>query len=170
MLYLVVLIFSFILTYFIKNHAVKNALMAEVNERSSHTIPTPHGGGIAIAITWFGGLFALHVSDKIEPTLFYVLMLGIVISVVSYLDDLFELSPKIRLLTQSSVALGALFLLGGLQSIDFGVFRVENQFVINIFAFFLIVWFINLYNFLDGIDGYAGTCSLFCISFIFCRN
>lgn len=77
-----------------------------MNERSSHTVPTPHGGGIAIAITWFGGLFALHVSHQIDPTLFYALMLGMVISVVSYLDDLFELSAKIRLLTQSGVALG----------------------------------------------------------------
>ena len=90
---------------------------------------TPHGGGIAIALTWFGGLFYLHVSDKIEPTLFDVLMLGMLISVVSYLDDLFDLSPKIRLFTQSGVALGALYFLGGLHVADFGVFSIQNQFI-----------------------------------------
>lgn len=161
MSYLIVVVCSFFATYLIKNYAIKNALLAEVNERSSHTVATPHGGGIAIAITWFGALFSLHVSHQIEPTLFYALLLGVAISVVSYFDDLFELSPKIRLLTQSSVALGALFLLGGLKQIDFGLFVLRDPFLVNIFAFFLIVWFINLYNFLDGIDGYAASEAIF---------
>jgi Fuc2NAc and GlcNAc transferase len=145
----------------IKEHAIKNALVAEVNERSSHSLPTPHGGGIAIALTWFVGLFVLHVSDKIDEKLFYALLLGSVLSAVSYLDDLFVLSPKIRLFTQSSVALGALFFLGGLERIEFGTFAITNQFLLNLFALFLIVWFINLYNFLDGIDGYAGSEAIF---------
>ncbi len=161
MSYLIVFVCSFFATYLIKNYAIKNALVAEVNERSSHTVATPHGGGIAIAITWFGALFSLHVSDKIDEKLFYALLLGSILSVVSYLDDLFELSPKIRLFTQSGVALGALFFLGGLVKIDFGIFELTNPFLLNIFAFFLIVWFINLYNFLDGIDGYAGSEAIF---------
>jgi len=161
MLYLVVLLSSFLLTYLIKNYAIKKSFVAQVNERSSHTVATPHGGGIAIAITWFSGLIYLHVSSQIDMTLFYALMVGIVISVVSYLDDLFELSPKLRLLTQSSVALGGLYFIGGLQAIDLGVFSIENPFITNLFAFFLIVWFINLYNFLDGIDAYAGSEAIF---------
>jgi len=56
MLYLVLFIVSFALTYIIKNYAIEKSLVAEVNERSSHTVPTPHGGGIAIAVTWFVGL------------------------------------------------------------------------------------------------------------------
>jgi Fuc2NAc and GlcNAc transferase len=149
------------MTYLIKNHALKNSLLAEVNERSSHTSPTPHGGGIAIAFTWFSGLLYLHFYEQIEPKLFYALMAGVVISAVSYADDLFELSAKLRLLVQSGVALLGLFALGGLESIDFGIFVVKNQIITNLFAFLLIVWFINLYNFLDGIDGYAGSEALF---------
>jgi len=48
MIYIVLLLLSFILTYLIKNYAIKKSLVATVNERSSHTIPTPHGGGLAI--------------------------------------------------------------------------------------------------------------------------
>lgn len=161
MIYLLLLIISFTLTYLIKNYAIKKSLIAEVNERSSHTAPTPHGGGIAIALTWFGGLVYLYTHEMIEPTLFYALMIGAVISVVSYADDLFELSPKVRLLVQSSVAVGGLIVLGGLEAIDIGFFSVENQIVTNLFAFLMIVWFINLYNFLDGIDGYAGSEAIF---------
>ncbi len=149
------------MTYLIKNYALKNSLLAEVNERSSHTSPTPHGGGIAIAFTWFIGLLYLYFYEQIEPKLFYALMAGAVISAASYADDLYELSAKLRLLVQSCVALLGLFALGGLESIDFGIFVVKNQIITNLFAFFLIVWFINLYNFLDGIDGYAGSEALF---------
>lgn len=161
MIYLLLLIASFAITYFIKNYAIKKSLVADVNERSSHTAPTPHGGGIAIAVTWFGGLIYLYMHEMIEPTLFYALMIGAVISVVSYADDLFELSPKVRLLVQSCVAVGGLIVLGGLEAIDIGFFSVENQIVTNLFAFLMIVWFINLYNFLDGIDGYAGSEAIF---------
>ena len=76
MSYLLLLLVSFTLTYFIKNYYIKNALLEEVNERSSHTVPTPHGGGIAIALTWF---------------------VGIIISVVSFFDDIYELSAKLRM-------------------------------------------------------------------------
>ena len=73
---------------------IKKSLVASVNERSSHTIPTPHGGGIAIAITWFIGLFYLYFAGQIEQNLFYALLFGAVISIVSFFDDIYELSPK----------------------------------------------------------------------------
>ena len=161
MVYLTLFLFSLFLTYFIKEYAIKNALLAEVNERSSHTTPTPHGGGIAIAVTWFLGLIYVYISSKIETKLFDALMVGIIISIVSYLDDLYELSPKIRLFTQALVALLGLYLLGGFRELDLFLFSIENQFLTNIFAFFMIIWFINLFNFLDGIDGYAGSEALF---------
>ena len=154
-------ILSFFLTYIMKNYAIKKSLIAQVNERSSHTIPTPHGGGIAIAITWFSGLIYLFVYNQIETNLFYALMIGLVISFVSFIDDLFELSAKFRLLIQAFIALSGLMLLNGLNTLDFGVFSITNSFFTNIFAFFMIVWFINLYNFLDGIDGYAGSEAVF---------
>ena len=60
MIYLILFLISFSLTYFIKNYMIKKSLVAVVNERSSHTVPTPHGGGIALAITWFIGLMYLY--------------------------------------------------------------------------------------------------------------
>ena len=161
MIYILLFLFSFILTYFIKNYAIKKSLLAHVNERSSHTTPTPHGGGIAIAITWFVGLFYLYFVNAIDAHLFFALLVGIIISVVSYFDDLFELSAKARLFTQALVAFFGLYFLGGFEGLDLFFFTINNQFLTNIFAFFMIIWFINLYNFLDGIDGYAGSETLF---------
>jgi len=149
------------LTYVIRLFALKKSFLAHVNERSSHTTPTPHGGGIAIAITWFLGLVYLFTCQEIETPLFSALMVGALLSIVSFLDDVYELSPKKRLLTQAFVSVLGLYLLGGLSKIDLGFFVIENQIVTNALAFVGIMWFINLYNFLDGIDGYAGSEAVF---------
>ena len=161
MIYFILFFISFFLTYYIKNYYIKHAILEEINERSSHSIPTPHGGGIALAVTWFIGLFYLYYTSQIPTQLFYALLMGIVISVVSFFDDIYELSPKLRLFTQAVVALLGLYYLNGFHSLDLFAIHVDNQFVTNIFAFLLIVWFINLYNFLDGINGYAGSESVF---------
>ena len=64
MIYLILFLISFLLTYFIKNYMIKKSLVAIVNERSSHTVPTPHGGGIAISLTWFVGLVYLFFTKS----------------------------------------------------------------------------------------------------------
>ena len=161
MYYILLFLTSFILTLVIKNYYIKNALFNEVNERSSHTVPTPHGGGIAIAITWFVGILYLYFIDDIDTNLFYALLIGIIISIVSFFDDIYELSAKLRIIAQSIVAIAGIYLLGGTKSLDFGLFVIENEIMTNIFSFLLIVWFINLYNFLDGINGYAGSEAIF---------
>ncbi|PHO10284.1 glycosyl transferase [Malaciobacter canalis] len=161
MIYIILLLLSFSFTYFIKEYAMKKSLVATVNERSSHTVPTPHGGGIALALTWFLGLIYVYMIGEIQSNLFYALLFGVVISVVSFFDDIYELSAKLRLVAQSLVAIGGLYFLGGFESLTFGVFDIQNSLFTNIFAFFMIIWFINLYNFLDGINGYAGSEALF---------
>lgn len=161
MIYLGLLILSFILTLLIRKIAIKKAFLDIPNARSSHDIPTPHGGGIAIVIAWFLGLFYLYNLNQIQNSLFFALCGGIFISCISFLDDIFEIKPKYRLLTQAIVSFWGLYYLGGLERIDFGIFVLENKILTNAFAFLMILWFINLYNFLDGIDGYAGSEAIF---------
>ncbi len=161
MIYLALFTISFLLTYFVKNYAIKKSLIAEVNERSSHTLPTPHGGGVAIAVAWVIGLVYLYFTNQIDIKLFYALLIGFVISLVSFFDDVYTLSPKPRLMVQVAVSVVGLAFIGGLESITFGIFNIENQIVTNIFALLLIVWYINLTNFIDGINGYAGSEAIF---------
>ena len=161
MIYIFLFLLSLGLTYLIKEHAIKNSLLAEVNERSSHSVPVPHGGGIAIALTWFLGLTYLFFFHQINPSLYYALMTGSVISVISYIDDRIELSAKFRLGAQALVAAIGLYFLGGFEKFDLFFFTIDSQIITNLFAFFMIIWFINLYNFLDGIDGYAGSEAIF---------
>jgi Fuc2NAc and GlcNAc transferase len=156
MLYISIIILSLVLTYIVREVAIKKALFDMPNDRSSHTAPTPHGGGIAIAVSWFVGISCLFFSDSIDSSLYFALMAGAIISIVSYVDDIRELSPKVRLFFQVFVSVVGVSLLGGLQKLDFGLFSIENIFLVNIIAVVATIWFINLYNFLDGINGYAG--------------
>ena len=161
MLYALLFAFSFGLTYLVKNHSVKKSLLYIPNDRSSHSVPIPHGGGIAVAITWFIGIGYLFVTGQVSQDLFYALAVGILIALTGYLDDLYDLNPKLRFTVQFLSAAAGLWFLGGLNQLDFGIFIIDNFAITNIIAIFAIIWFINLYNFLDGIDGYAGSEAVF---------
>jgi Fuc2NAc and GlcNAc transferase len=145
---------SFGLTYLVRLLALKKNIIDNPNERSSHITPTPRGGGLAIVVVWFLGLAYLFWKGLMESDLFFALLSGLVLAIVSALDDVLDLSPKIRILAQSVSAFGALFFLGGFHLLP----NFYNPFVfwlLNIGVFVGIIWFINLYNFLDGIDAYA---------------
>jgi UDP-N-acetylmuramyl pentapeptide phosphotransferase/UDP-N-acetylglucosamine-1-phosphate transferase len=127
------------------------------NERSSHVKPTPRGGGLVIVLA---SLFAYVVYSKITGRNFsgsYLLGASI-IALVSWLDDLFTISFVWRFLIQSLSAILIVTALGHFREIyipfvgnfDLNVFG-------SIFTFFWIVWLTNAFNFMDGIDGLAGT-------------
>ena len=161
MIYIILLLLSFGLTYFIKEYAIKKSLVATVNERSSHSVPIPHGGGIAVVTTWFLGLIYLYMNDQIDPTLFYALIIGAVIAVVGLVDDIVELSPKLRMVVFTLVGASGLYIIGGLETITFGLFDISNSVVTSTFAMLLILWYINLTNFIDGIDSYLAVKFIF---------
>lgn len=157
----VILVLSGLLTWVFRIYAIRKSLMDIPNDRSSHNIPTPRGGGLAIAITWFSGLTWFFVSGKIESSLFYAMLCGLPLTLIGFADDVFTLKPNVRFLVQFLCSAGALFCLGGLTNLKFGTWNLELRILLSFLAFVAIVWSINLFNFLDGIDGYIGTESVF---------
>jgi Fuc2NAc and GlcNAc transferase len=127
------------------------------NHRSSHTLPTPRGGGIAVAISWFLGLIYFYVSDSIGSSLFYALLCGMPLTLVGFADDLFSLKAGARFLVQILSAAAGLWFLGGLHTFHLSLFTFHFPLLFSILAFIAIIWSVNLFNFLDGIDGYLGT-------------
>jgi len=154
MIYIGLFFLSVVLTYVIKAYAMKKAVFDIPNERSSHSRPTPKGGGLAIVIVFYLGL--LYFKESIDSKLLYALLCAVPVALISLADDLFTLSSKIRFFIQSASAGMALYFLGGVSSIDFILFEIHGWWI-NVIAFLAIVWLTNLYNFLDGIDGYAGS-------------
>ncbi|MBD3824243.1 MAG: glycosyl transferase, partial [Epsilonproteobacteria bacterium] len=82
MFYVLLFVLSALLTYAMREYAKRAALISHANERSSHSVPTPHGGGVAIALVWFGALSYLFFAGEIEPKLFYALMFGAFLAAV----------------------------------------------------------------------------------------
>lgn len=157
---------SFVLTYFIMQYAVRNKMTVVPNERSLHDMPTPKGGGIAIVLTWYIGISVLFFSGIIERSLFFALLSGILLAIVSLIDDIKGLKPLIRLIVQFITAVIAFSFLHGLRPLVMPQINFNYDYIVYPIAILGMVWFINLFNFMDGVDGFASLeaiiiCSVF---------
>lgn len=149
---------SWILTGAVRRYTLARSLMDVPNHRSSHTVPTPRGGGIAIAATTLIGVLALCAAGIVPVQLGWAMGGGgLAIAVVGWLDDLHEISASVRAIIHVAAAAWAVLWLGGLPSLDLGWTSVSLGLVGTGLAIVGIAWLINLYNFMDGIDGLAGT-------------
>ncbi len=130
----------------------RHAIFDRPNERSSHTELTPRGGGIAViavlVVAW--GLLA-PAADRGE--IYTVVLALLFLAGVSWVDDLRSLSPGIRLLAQLAAILPALYWMSEKTSIFQGIIPAPFDLIL---AGLIWVWFINLFNFMDGIDGISG--------------
>jgi UDP-N-acetylmuramyl pentapeptide phosphotransferase/UDP-N-acetylglucosamine-1-phosphate transferase len=146
---------SFILTYLIMRYAVRNKMTVMPNERSLHDLPTPKGGGVAIVLTWYVGITILYFTGIIERNLFLALISGIFLAVVSLVDDIKDIKPVIRLAVQFMTAILAFYFLNGLRPLVMPEINFNYNFIVYPIAVIGMVWFINLFNFMDGVDGFA---------------
>ena len=123
------------------------------NRRSSHTVPVPRGGGIALIGAIVAAWLTLTAAGAVAPAWLAVAAGGVALALVSWADDLRPLSPGMRLLAQAvAVALGTAALPTG------AVFQGWLPPALDVAAAALVwVWFVNLFNFMDGIDGIAGS-------------
>lgn len=155
--FIVVLVFllSYLFTLFYKHLAVSHKVLDIPNERSSHFIPTPKGGGVAIVVTWYLGISLLFYLDLIPRNLFMSLICGCILAVTSFINDLIDLKPVIRLTAQGLTAILALWFIGGFNPVTLNKITISSPYILLPVGVIGMVWFINLFNFLDGIDGYA---------------
>lgn len=141
------------LTGWFRIHALQNGLLDIPNDRSSHSIPTPRGGGIGFVIVFVAAIListALNVIDSPEA----IALLGSVwVAGVGFYDDKKGLMAPIRLAAHLAAAAWALGWLGYFPR--FGSEQFLNNVLLYIFVVIGITWFINLTNFMDGIDGIA---------------
>lgn len=131
----------------------RESLLDIPNERSSHTIPTPRGGGVGILAAFIMAGLTLRI-----PTTF--LFAAILISAVSFFGDYFRISIKFRLVVQCISTCILLFpmlprMAALYASSNFGVFPL-TFFLILPLIFVFLIGTANFYNFMDGINGIAG--------------
>jgi UDP-N-acetylmuramyl pentapeptide phosphotransferase/UDP-N-acetylglucosamine-1-phosphate transferase len=131
----------------------RGAVLDQPNARSSHTIPTPRGGGIAVIGTSVIAWLVLAAVGVLPRPAVVAALAAAGLAVVSWLDDLRGLSPAVRLLAQfAAVAIGIWVLPRG------ALFQGWLPPGLDAVAGALVwVWFVNLFNFMDGIDGIDGS-------------
>lgn len=148
-------ILSWLLASRVRLYAL-DRLLDVPNERSSHSVPTPRGGGLAIAFTALGGIIFAAVLHWIDWNLATALVGGgAMIAAIGWIDDHRSLSALTRFAVQFLSAAWAIYWLGGLPSLSIGSATLHMGMVGSILGIVGIVWAINLYNFVDGIDGLA---------------
>ncbi|RED49208.1 MraY family glycosyltransferase [Aestuariispira insulae] len=130
----------------------KRAILDHPNHRSSHKVPTPRGGGIAVtSIILAVWLWQLGPDGALLDYL--PLGVGFLLAGMSWLDDIYDLSAKIRFLAQlvlTGMSLPWVFQHG---------IPLEAYLPVWLIAILIILaWtaFINFFNFMDGIDGISG--------------
>ena len=147
---------SWALTGLLRRYALARSLMDVPNERSSHSIPTPRGGGISIVVTFLLGLVFLWVMSLLNNVTFVGLSgAGLVIAVIGFIDDHGHIAARWRLLGHFSAASWLVFWLGGLPLLILFGYSVDPGWAGHVLAVVALVWLLNLYNFMDGIDGIA---------------
>jgi len=142
------------LTAMIRRMSLRRGHLDIPNERSSHSSPTPHGGGIAVvAALVVAGLMLLG-ADKLSTHDFVAVFVpGLAIAVVGRLDDLGRLtSAKWRLFIHFVIAAFAIWYLGGLPELILFDAAIDFSILGNCVAIVYLVWLLNLFNFMDGID------------------
>ncbi len=130
-------------------------VMDHPNERSLHSVPTPRTGGLAIMITFFVvSVAAVLLLDLIiSPTL---LLCALAVMAISFLDDCYSVSAAIRFGVHLAVAV--VLVMNGFQLTTLelpGVSWPWHNAIALLVSTLFIVWMINLYNFMDGMDGFA---------------
>ena len=118
-IFAVVVTAGFILTFLVRKSALKTNHLDVPNERSSHTLPTPRGAGLAVVIAFLVGLVALLVNDSISDEVFLAIALpGLIVAIIGWLDDREYLtSAKWRLVGHFACASLAVWLAGGLPEL-----------------------------------------------------
>jgi UDP-N-acetylmuramyl pentapeptide phosphotransferase/UDP-N-acetylglucosamine-1-phosphate transferase len=105
---------------------------------------------------------------KVDKGLYFALLSGIILALVSLADDIFKLSPLIRLFFHFCTAFAAFYFLGKLRPLIIPQLEINYPLLIYPFAIIGMAWFINLFNFMDGVDGFASTESIQAILSIYC--
>ncbi len=124
------------------------------NARSSHSVPIPSGGGIAVIgallVAWF---LVGQINGSEGKSVQFIAGMGFILAGISWLDDIQGLSPGFRLLTHVAVVIGGMLVVPFPGLIFGGLVPPWLDMVLTAVVW---IWFINLFNFMDGIDGLAG--------------
>lgn len=149
-------------TALLRRYALSNSLIDIPNFRSSHTLPTPRGGGVAIVVSFIISVFLLGITGILPWAIVWGgLIPGTLVAIIGFLDDHGHVPARWRLLGHFTAAALAMFILGGLPILQIFNMSFDLGWFGYVVGTVYLVWLLNLYNFMDGIDGLASLEAIF---------
>jgi Fuc2NAc and GlcNAc transferase len=154
----VVFLVSAVATGLMRWYALRSNLLDIPNARSSHLWPTPRGGGVAIVFAFLAAVVALASLALLDSRLSGALLGGGgAIALIGYLDDRRPLPAAPRFLVHVLAAVLVVSLIGGIPQHSLAGWALRSTWISWPITVLVLVWAGNLFNFMDGIDGIAGS-------------
>jgi Fuc2NAc and GlcNAc transferase len=152
---------SLVGTAAMRRYALARGVIDVPNERSSHVVPTPRGGGVAFVVAITICAIAVVTASRDADLLGWVAWLvgGIVVAAAGFVDDRCGLQPSVRLVAHAAAALPVVACTGLPISVaghEYGIGWVGV-----VVAWCAVVWSVNAFNFMDGTDGIAAAQATF---------
>jgi len=150
---------AFAVTALVRGNARRLGTIQAPNERSSHTIPTPSGGGLGIVA---GGTVATTalIVEAVWPLGIGVLA-ALAVAAIGFIDDRTPLPAQMRLTAQLALVALTIVLIVPLEGLASAAGLQLPGLLVGAIALVVAVYWINLFNFMDGIDGIAGSQAIF---------
>lgn len=162
LVFLALVITGYWLTRLLISYAHRKQLLDVANHRSSHTLATPRIGGLGfvVLILLLLPIYCfVYLPSETKNLLCFILLPSLIVAATGLLDDIRGLSRRLRFLLYFVSALLALGNLKVLASLS-----LPLAIIAGIAVAFAISWLINLFNFMDGIDGIAGSEAVFLLA------
>lgn len=149
---------SAFLTHLTVKSRTKQGIIDIPNERSSHSTPTPRGGGIAIVIVVLITFIGLWLTNTMAAREALSIGAGsLIVAVIGHLDDQGRLTAaRWRLLGHLLAAVIIVTGLHGLPTLPVFGSSIDLGVIGSMLGVLYLVWLLNLFNFMDGIDAITG--------------
>ena len=150
-------------TYFYRLIAIKYGIIAKKNFRTLHEINLPKGGGIVFSLVFLIFSLYLCMAGIISTYLAVPLLVGgLLISIFGLIDDKYDIPANIKFVIQFS---SSVFLLYWFEGVDL-LFEPESMPLKTgasgiVLGMIMLCWWLNAYNFMDGIDGMVASETVF---------
>lgn len=159
---LLVALFCALITAAWLSFARARTLLDMPNNRSSHRVPTVTSGGVGFVIALGAYAVWLFLEGLLAAQTLWLLSGGAALALLGFLDDRLDLSFKRRLLVQMVVMTGLWTFLDTLPPLPLWGDHVLSGWALSLLMGLALLWLVNAFNFMDGIDGLAASEFIFC--------
>lgn len=154
-----IFVLSWISVFLYKKYAILNGILSNPNYRTLHESPIPTGGGVIFSLLFILSIFLIWLNERLSDNLFFMLGVGGgVATLFGFMDDATNIKASRKLIVQILLSSWVMFCLYKENLLYLNWLPI---FILIPILLFFLVWIINAYNFIDGVDGMAASAAIF---------